>query len=325
MIAQAAESAQYMLNAQIHAISLMRSVYSLPEVTFLKSLPAAELTEEEMAMGDSQKLAAARTLVLGSVYGLNKQAVSQNVNACVGIIQQNSSQEAARTGKQVTILRAVLWTVTLTIVAILIATFLALYTQILIPLGKFVKLIPEDKTLDEDRGFHEVRLLASAYNGVLKRRNDLDQILRSAAETDALTSLPNRYRFEQYLLESGDSGYSIAVILFDVNYLKRTNDTEGHLAGDNLIRIAAECISSCFGEYCFRFGGDEFAAIVKNCTQEEIRKMVARFEAVEKQENVSISIGYAYTEDIGTTTFKRLLDEADKKMYAQKKVTHGQA
>ena len=53
--------------------------------------------------------------------------------------------------------------------------------------------------------------------------------------------------------------------------------------------------------------------------------MVARFETVEKQENVSISIGYAYTEDIGTTTFKRLLDEADKKMYAQKKVTHGQA
>ncbi len=55
LIAQAAESAQYMLNAQIHAITLMRSVYSLPEVTFLKALPAAELTEEEMAMGDAQK------------------------------------------------------------------------------------------------------------------------------------------------------------------------------------------------------------------------------------------------------------------------------
>ena len=39
--------------------------------------------------------------------------------------------------------------------------------------------------------------------------------------------------------------------------------------------------------------------------------MVARFETVEKQENVSISIGYAYTEEIGTTSFKRLLDEAE--------------
>ena len=192
------------------------------------------------------------------------------------------------------------------------------------PLDRFVRLIPDDRLLDEKHGFQEVRLVAAAYNGVLKRRDALDAILRSAAETDALTNLPNRYRFEQYLLEAEESGHSTAVMLFDINYLKRTNDSEGHLAGDQLIRSAAECISTCFGENCFRFGGDEFAAIINDCTPETIAQMVSRFESIEKEQNVSISVGYAYVADIGSTTYKELLDEADRNMYEQKKETHRQ-
>jgi GGDEF domain-containing protein len=52
--------------------------------------------------------------------------------------------------------------------------------------------------------------------------------------------------------------------------------------------------------------------------------MVARFEQAEKEHNVSISLGYAYAEEIGHTTFRNLLDEADQKMYAQKKQMHSQ-
>ena len=114
----------------------------------------------------------------------------------------------------------------------------------------------------------------------------------------------------------------MAVLLFDVNFLKQNNDTEGHLAGDRLLREAAHCISSCFGENCFRFGGDEFAAIVKDCTPDAIDRMVSDFEQAEKEHNVSISMGYAYAEEIGQTTFRKLLDEADQKMYAQKKEIH---
>ena len=322
LLSQAAESANQMLDAQLHAISLVNSLYPIPQVDPLTMIPLRELTEEEAAMTEEQKMSAARTLVLGSVYGLNKKSVYQNVNACVGLIQQRSAQVSAQASQRLAILREAMWIVTLTIILILACTFAALYSGIMRPLGRFVKLIPQDQPLDEKKGFREVRLVAGAYNGVLKRRDTLDQILRSAAETDALTNLPNRYRFEQYLVESEDSGSSMAVVLFDVNYLKRTNDTQGHLAGDRLIRHAADCIASCFGENCFRFGGDEFAAIVKDCTPETIKSMVRRFEEMEKTENVSISLGYAYTDQIGKTTVKRLIDEADKKMYEQKKTIH---
>lgn len=323
-IAEAAASANYMLDAQLHAISLMRSVYPLPEVQPINAIPRVELTEAEQAMSDEQRVAAARALVLSTTYGLNKQSVSENVNAGVGMLQAQAGRRAGQASGRLKMMRQILWADTLFIIVIMMLTFALLYSKMLLPLERFVRLIPENRFLDEKRGFNEVRLVASAYNGVLKRRDALDAILRSAAETDALTNLPNRYRFEQYLLEVEESGYSAAVMLFDINYLKYTNDTQGHLAGDQLIRSAANCISSCFGENCFRFGGDEFAAIVRDCTPESLDQMVRQFENAEKQHNISVSLGYAYVADIGSTTYKQLLDEADRNMYAQKKEIHRQ-
>ena len=321
-IAEAAVSADYMLDAQLHAISLMNSIHPLPEVQPLNTLPLTELTEEERAMDDEQRAAAARALVLNSIYGLNKQSVSNNVNTGVELLQAQTGQRSALISGRIALLRQLLWVVTISIIIILILTFALLYQEMLLPLERFVQLIPENRLLNEKKGFNEVRLVAAAYNGVLTRRDALDAILRSAAETDALTNLPNRYRFEQYLLEAEESGHSTAVMLFDLNYLKRTNDTEGHLAGDQLIRTAADCISSCFGENCFRFGGDEFAAIVTDVTPESLDQMVHEFENIEKEHNVSISMGYAYVADIGSTTYKKLLDEADRNMYEQKKEVH---
>lgn len=322
LLSTAADSATKLMDAQLHAMALVNAVHPLPDVDFLNSIPLPALTEEQQAMTDEEKMAAAKMFVMGSVYSLNKQSVSTNVTGCVELLRANSSVKAAQSARTVQRLRTILWITTVTIMLILIGTFIVLYTQMIYPLADFVKLISANQTLDERKGLREVRLLAIAYNSLVKRRDALDSILRSAAETDALTNLPNRYRFEQYMLESGESGYSVAVLLFDINYLKKTNDTQGHLMGDKLIRTAAECISSCFGEDCFRFGGDEFAAVVKNCEPEKIDQMIQKFRETEKQYNVSISLGCAYTDEIGKTTVKKLLDEADKKMYEHKKEAH---
>ena len=321
-ISQAAESAEFMMESQLKAISLMSAVYPYPDIMPLRNIPVAELTEEEQSMSSAQKESSARLLLLGSVYALHTQTVSQQVNTAVGMIQAASGAHAAAAQQRITKLRSSLWAITGSIIVILSATFICLHTQLLAPLDAFVHLISSSSPLDDTKGLNEVRQVANAYNTLLKRRDALDAILRSAAETDALTNMPNRYRFEQYMLESGESGYSLAVLLFDINYLKKTNDTYGHLAGDKLIRDAASCISSCFGENCFRFGGDEFAAVVKDCTPEMVQEMIERFKVAEQEKNVSISLGYAFTEEIGNTTLRSLLDEADKKMYIQKENAH---
>ena len=111
-----------------------------------------------------------------------------------------------------------------------------------------------------------------------------------------------------------------------MNYLKYTNDSQGHAAGDVLLRKSAQCISDCFGapeeKNCFRFGGDEFAAVVKDVDPGTVAQLVEAFLAEQQRRGISVSCGYAYTEDIGSTTIRTLMDMADERMYEQKKQVH---
>ena len=307
---------------KLHALALINSVYPLPKVYPLNQIPLPELTESEKALPKEEKLAQSKTIALGAVANMNKRAVSLNTNACADIIKANAGAKAAEIGKKIAILRVVLLGGALLIMLILVGTFVALYKQMIHPLIGFVQLITANQPLNEEKGLQEVRMVASAYNSLRKRRDALDAILRSAAETDVLTNLPNRYRFEQYLLDAGESGYSLAILMFDINFLKETNDTLGHSAGDKLIRKAAECITSCFGDKSFRIGGDEFAAVVEDCKPEMVQQMIDRFREVGERANVSISVGYAYAEKINEATIKQMIDEADKLMYAEKQAAH---
>ena len=327
-ILAAAECANNMMEAQVHAIALMDSIYTLPDMPEeLKKIPKAELTGRELDYTKSQKAASAEVLVLGTEYSENKQGVSENVSTCVAVLQKESAQKSDQIGKILGCLRTAIWAFTLLIIIVFSITFIVLYRKLVSPLEKFVHMIAAGSPLDDKKGLYEVRLLARSYNALLTRRDILEAGLRSAAETDALTNLPNRYRFKQYLLESVESGHSVAFFVFDVNYLKITNDTQGHLAGDKLLCNAADCISECFGSVddsmCFRYGGDEFAAILKDCSTEHIERMIEKFEREQKKRNISVAIGYAYTENIGETTLNDLFLEADKNMYAKKEKMHG--
>ena len=172
----------------------------------------------------------------------------------------------------------------------------------------------------------EMRLLIKSYNALLNRRNKLEGILRSAAETDALTGLPNRYCLQRDILEGCENCGAMAVLAFDVNYLKRMNDANGHAVGDKLLRAVAVCIRKCFGMdgggRCYRIGGDEFVAVLRKCSEEEVRSRIERFLLMTERANISISVGYAFAKKVDENTFDILMKKADKQMYAHKKDMH---
>lgn len=325
-IKDAAKCAQSMLDSQIHALSLMDSVYPIPDIPALSNIKLIKLTQKEKAMSRDAKVAAARSMMLSTEYALNKQTVSKSVNACTDNIREDASAFAAETSKSISISRTAIWILSFLITAILILTFVILFKQVFAPLVRFTKLISSEDELEVTSGFKEIRMLASAYNIVKRKRDALDGILRSAASTDPLTNLHNRYGFEQYLLDVQDGGYAMTLILFDVNYLKQVNDTQGHAAGDRLLKSAAGCITKCFGndnhDNCFRFGGDEFAAVLKDVSRKEVDSMISTFEKEQKQNDVSIAWGYSYSDDISNSNIRAMIDEADRRMYDQKKRMH---
>ena len=151
--------------------------------------------------------------------------------------------------------------------------------------------------------------------------------MRAAAETDALTGLPNRYHYEQDILDIDPADGALAVMLFDVNYLKAVNDTKGHLAGDQLLRSAAGVIAECFGAgegaaNCYRIGGDEFAAVLRGCTEEEIKARIEAFSRALEREEISVSAGYAISKTADADSFHQLAKLADERMYANKQQLH---
>ena len=324
---QAEEAARGMYEIQLHAIALMLAAYpsSDPALTEL-ALPT--LTAAEEAMTAEEKAAEAANLLNAAAYTQRMGTVSTNVTNCVEALRDESGEKIVQSMSSIRAKRIALLGTTLAFSALLISSFLVIFFKLISPLDRFVRGIAADRALDEKTGLYEVRRLADSYNALLRRRESLETVLRFAAETDQLTNLPNRYRFEQYFYESGKSGYSLAFLVFDVNRLKEINDKKGHLAGDELIRNAAECIGECFGvpgeSNCFRIGGDEFAAIVKRVTRAEMERRLAWFNERQKEMNISVAVGLAFAEEIGDTNFRDMFLTADRSMYSDKMRAHSE-
>ena len=326
-IDSAAADAEFMRRVQEHAIALITQVYPLPIGLDFDRIPAYELSQEELALSADEKLAKAKELILKGEYAQKKYYISEAVSKCNSTLQTNFNFTAAESKKHISALRTANWTMIVLLIVTMILTFIAFYRWIVNPLRQYAQLITSDQILKRKGAVRELRSLVLAHNDLLRRRNKLEAILRAAAETDALTGLPNRYSLERYVLEVDEKGAnSLAVLLFDVNFLKRVNDTQGHLEGDKLLRNAALCIRETFGtlDNCYRYGGDEFAAIIKDCSEEEVKAKIDRFNRTLEREKISVSVGYAFTEEVGEGTFKKLMAIADKRMYAQKRDVHKQ-
>lgn len=156
-----------------------------------------------------------------------------------------------------------------------------------------------------------------------KRR---EERLISISNTDQLTSLYNRRAYEAELTKvDANKNGNLCFVVYDVNGLKRMNDTLGHAAGDELIRVTASIISDVFSEVgkCFRTGGDEFVVIaITNEVELLINKTQELFKNCKGEyiDGISVSAGYAKRDDYPDINAFELEKVADKCMYENKKI-----
>ena len=145
---------------------------------------------------------------------------------------------------------------------------------------------------------------------------------------DSLTGLYNRSYFEQEMERVQNGRYSsAAVVVCDVDGLKSLNDTRGHETGDVLLREAASAIQGAFrtGDMVARIGGDEFAAVIPNCSRSgvegiknRIERNISSFNSAGNGFTMSISIGFSFG-DGQPLDMEGLFREADRRMYGEKR------
>jgi diguanylate cyclase (GGDEF)-like protein len=183
---------------------------------------------------------------------------------------------------------------------------------------------------------HERLLMAlSAQTGMALENARLHQLAQDQARFDSLTRVYNHGEFvnlvRQEVERSDRDDTCVALIMLDIDHFKQYNDTYGHVAGDNVLRMVANALKSSVTErdYVGRWGGEEFCVLLPGAGVQEakkvaryIRRAIAELYPVDGHghliPNPMVSQGissYPYP----SASSSDLIEEADSALYQAKK------
>jgi diguanylate cyclase (GGDEF)-like protein len=157
-----------------------------------------------------------------------------------------------------------------------------------------------------------------------------EETIRRQAYTDGMTGLHNRMFFEAEMSRMNkqlDTYKPLSIIVIDIDGLKITNDTFGHNAGDELLKMAAAIIRKVFKDKgtISRTGGDEFCVLLPNTDLRTAQERAGYFVRFLNRLNrfnavipISMSIGLASTEDDDDDDLYSVYRRADDDMYRYK-------
>ena len=201
--------------------------------------------------------------------------------------------------------------------------------HIIVPLKAINKLagvlylyLAPDFKIDE----RKVKMLVSLGNqiGMAIDNARLYEETKSLSLQDPLTGLANR-RFMEIVMDRSFTrakryGHLLSVIMLDIDYFKKYNDTYGHSAGDQLLVDIAKIISGEMREVdvIVRYGGEEFLVMLPETEAEKAREAAERIrKAVESKVGVTVSLGVAsYNKEMQTK--EDLINRADMALYLAK-------
>jgi diguanylate cyclase (GGDEF)-like protein/PAS domain S-box-containing protein len=159
-------------------------------------------------------------------------------------------------------------------------------------------------------------------------RKKAEEYLRYLGTHDVLTGLYNRAFLEEQMQKITEE-QTVSIMMADLDGLKQVNDKLGHAAGDNFIRRAAEVLKSAIdeGNVVARIGGDEFASILVNQTEEEAQKVLERIRSLIPLNNkyyqgaeLNMSLGAATRKK--NESLEKTMLRADDAMYKEKARHH---
>lgn len=179
-----------------------------------------------------------------------------------------------------------------------------------------------------------IKELHDQLNAKVKELEEAQERLRQLAITDGLTTLFNHRYFkehlEQELYRASRNRSEVSLIMLDIDYFKRYNDTFGHPAGDALLRAVARILKDNIRkvDIAARYGGEEFALVLAETNKaaasmvaEKMRRMVetSPFEGLPSHNNghITVSLGVA-SFPLDATNPNDLIAMADQRLYHAK-------
>ena len=156
-------------------------------------------------------------------------------------------------------------------------------------------------------------------------------IYKELALKDILTGLYSRNAYDEWERDNQHPDKT-AIVMLDLNNLKKCNDRYGHEAGDTYLKKASEMIKNAFSQEntVYRIGGDEFCVIMPDAKENSIEGAMDRLKELQKQYKgtdrsveVEIACGYAFYDDNVDQSFVDTRKRADMHMYENKRMLKG--
>jgi len=178
--------------------------------------------------------------------------------------------------------------------------------------------------------------LQNTINEKTQELSVANEKLEKLASMDGLTQLANRRSFDQHLDQVWrlNARYKtpLSMILCDIDYFKRFNDTYGHPEGDECLKKVAKAMQQATKrptDFVARYGGEEFVVVLSNTNlegaikvAEDIRNNIKKFKiehsASEASKHVSLSFGVSTTVPVSLDDKEKLIVKADQALYKAK-------
>ena len=201
---------------------------------------------------------------------------------------------------------------------------------------------------DEARGLEmgAIDYIVKPYSAAIVKarvRNHMElklyrDMLKKASRMDSLTNIANRRRFDETIEMEWKRAFrqseKLSLLMMDIDYFKRYNDTYGHQAGDECMRQIAMTLAKNLkrpGDLAARYGGEEFACVLPGIGTAGALKIAQRIHAAVRglaiphedsdvDEIVTVSIGVATMMPAGNEGWDQLVERADKALYQAKQI-----
>ncbi|MCE7009586.1 GGDEF domain-containing protein [Kibdelosporangium philippinense] len=151
--------------------------------------------------------------------------------------------------------------------------------------------------------------------------NRLVSSIALEARTDKLTDLPNRRSWDDRFADHVSRAAPMCLLMIDLDFFKRLNDTQGHAAGDSALAFVAGVLRAQTRptDVLARIGGEEFGAALRDCALADgLRRAEQIRSAVESESTLTVSVGVAALH-IDATTDRALMAAADGALYSAKR------
>ena len=249
-------------------------------------------------------------------------------NLCIAVPESDINSNLNKTISHIGIL-------TILVAVIFIVITIVICNTITKPLEKLTsaadKIAKGNLNIDIDvHTKDEIGVLANALQKTTDELNLYVQKINRLAYLDTLTGVENKTAYDEAVKrlekEIGDNNAEFAVVVLDLNELKKTNDTLGHYYGDMLITNAAKLIETAFVSCpVYRIGGDEFVIILKgvnytsrNALYNNLDSALLNERSRGGEQGISIAYGTADFSD-GDKCYSDVFTRADNAMYENKK------